>query len=404
MSQKHIISPSILTYLADPTVSYEQVEAVCGAGGGLLWLGRRDYALGWVAAGRGGDGVPTRDEARRCWQAARPVVLPGMVREPLTDRDADLAAAQRLMERVLAGEDVAVLLRQAPYGSRLAEYFTLVTSSFDEGDDQEIETVEFEVERGGQVVADNLWLKVSWLSFHDEDASLRFRFSFGWVAQEDVAADFRRQRWAAALTEAVFPESGVISANGRLAEYLRQVLEVDAVVYVERIVYFNAPNGGAQFHHDVERGHLGVVYAQVRGRTVWFALAKADLVDEVLAFLARTDACSHVLQAGVDSEQWQAFQANGVSPEMIAGQLDDLESDVLEALINRVPAFARQLIDNGYGWLLEPGDAILLPQQQVEHCAWHSVFCVDDEPGEGLSFAIRAQPAVDVGDAPSFNS
>ena len=404
MSQKHVISPSVLTYLADAAVSYEQVQMVCGAGGVPLWLGRRDYALGWVAAGRGGDGPPSRDKARRRWQAARPIVLPGMMHEQLAGRDADLAAAQRLMERVLDGEDVAALLEEVPYGLRLAEYFTLVTSSFDEGDDQEIETVEFAVERDGQVIADNLWLKASWLSFHDEDASLRFRFSFGWVGQDDVAADFQRQRWAAALTEAVFPESGVISANARLAEYLRQVLEVDAVAYVERIVYFNAPNGGAQFHHDVERGHLGVVYAQVRGRTVWLALARADLVDEILGFLARDDACSYLLQAGVDGDQWQMFQANGVSPEVIAGQLDDPESEVLEALINRVPAFARQLIDNGHGWLLEPGDAILLPQQRVEHCAWHSVFCVDDELGEGLSFAIRAQPAVGVDDAPSFNS
>ena len=398
MFQHSNASPSVLAYVADATVSYQQALAArlaCGAGGAPLWLGRRDYALGWVATRRTEPGLAAPDEARQRWRAARPIVLPGLAGEALAAREADLTAAQQLTAGVVEGEDVAALLQHAPYRQRLARYFTLAASSVDEGDAQEIETVTFEAVRQGEVVADDLWLKASWLSFHEEDASLRFRFSFGWVGQEDVAADFERQRWAAALTEAVFPESAVISANEDLAGYLRQVLAVQDVAYVERIVYFNAPNGGAQFHHDVERGHLGVVYAQVSGRTAWLALARADLVAEVLAFLARADARTAVLAAGVSADQWQAFLAGDVSSCGIEAGLEDQENDVLEALINRVPAFTRQLLDHGHGWLLRPGDAILLPQQRVDHCAWHAVFCVDDEPGEGLSFAIRARPASD---------
>jgi len=33
---------------------------------------------------------------------------------------------------------------------------------------------------------------------------------------------------------------------------------------------------------------------------------------------------------------------------------------------------------------------ILLPQASMDDCAWHSVFCVGDEAGEALSFAIKA--------------
>ena len=48
-----------------------------------------------------------------------------------------------------------------------------------EGDDQEIETVLFDALDNGEVVAEDLWAKVSWLSFFEEDSSLRVRFSFG---------------------------------------------------------------------------------------------------------------------------------------------------------------------------------------------------------------------------------
>ena len=68
------------------------------------------------------------------------------------------------------------------------------------------------------------------------------------------------------------------------------MLQAEDLVYVERIVYFNAPEGGAQFHHDVERGHLGVVFAQLSGRTAWLTLSTEQLLDAMQNFLALPDA------------------------------------------------------------------------------------------------------------------
>ena len=53
------------------------------------------------------------------------------------------------------------------------------------------------------------------------------------------------------------------------------------------------------------------------------------------------------------------------------------------------PAFIRSLIDRGHGYIINPGDIILLPQHDADHCSWHAVYCLDDSPGEALSFAVR---------------
>ena len=293
------------------------------------------------------------------------------------------------MAAVLDGGDCETLLLQAPYAARLAHRFELLASNYDEGDPQEIVKIEFDAMENGRLIAENLWVKLSWLSYQEHDASLRFRFSFGMENYEDVAADPERQRYAAELAEALFPESAVISANTRLAAFLRDMLQAEDVTYVERIVYFNAPEGGAQFHHDVERGHLGVVFAQVSGRTAWLALSTEQLLDEIQRFLAQADAESALRKVIRHPKTRAKLFTLAQDRAALAAYLNDRDNDPLERLINRSPIFVRQLIERGHAHILHPGDVMLLPQHDMAHCAWHAVYCLDDHPGEALSFAIR---------------
>jgi hypothetical protein len=259
----------------------------------------------------------------------------------------------------------------------------------DEGDRQEIEKLFFDAEQDGEVIAEDLWCKASWLSYHPDDASLRFRFSYGLEGFEDVASDGRRQELAAALTDAIFPESAVVAECGPLQALLARILGSERVLFGERIVYFNAPDGGAQMHHDVERGHAGVVFAQLSGRTFWLALSKPRLMDEIMAFLARDDADAElalVLPKAADREGLRRLAADRAA---LSAYMEHFDHEWTEALVDRLPAFIAHLIARGYAYILQPGDALLLPQRDLDHCVWHSVFCIDDEPGEALSFAVR---------------
>lgn len=378
-------------YLGPPDWSQEEAaaEAQRRGLGEPMWLGRRGYSVGWIAQ-RTAQSAPLT--ARALWQAGDGVFLPQLVAAGLASHADQISAAQTLMQRVLEGESAADLIGEAPYAARLEQQFELLAATCDEGDPQEIETLEFDGLDNGEVAAENLWVKLSWLSFDEEDASLRFRFSFGMVGYEDVAADYLRQQFAAQLTDAIFPESSIISSDAEVERTLCETLAIKALAYVERIIYFNAPNGGAQFHQDVERGHLGVIFAQAYGRTGWFALPKQTLVAEIQRFLARPDIRPLTAAAGIKPSDLKILLTKAANPASLSAYLDDPKNDPLEGVLNRVPEFSRQLVEAGYAYILQPGDVILLPQQDIEHCCWHSVFCLDDFAGEALSFAVRERP------------
>ncbi len=382
-----------MRYLLDATHSGEQAQRAAAERSisRVYWLSQRDSGLGWIGE-QGRPPLPTPANARRAWQAAQPIVLPGLVAAALPAQQRHIAEAATLMQAVLDGADCEALLLKEPYAGRLAPRFDLLTSSYDEGDPQEIVKIEFDVIADETIVAENLWVKLSWLSYEEQDASLRFRFSFGLENYEDVAADPERQAHAAALTEAIFPESAVISTNRELRAFLLDVLQTKDLAYVERIVYFNAPEGGAQFHHDVERGHAGVVYAQLSGRTAWLALSTTQLLEALQRFLARPDADQALESSGADRSIREPLFRLAADRDALAELLSSRDNDAVEFLINRVPAFTRQLIDSGHGYILHPGDVILLPQHDAAHCSWHAVYCLDDVAGEGLSFAMRHAP------------
>ncbi|MEK6748689.1 MAG: hypothetical protein AABY83_05730 [Pseudomonadota bacterium] len=352
---------------------------------------RRDTTLGWIAL-QNPPPAPELATAKTRWQSADSVLLPQLLSVGLARYAAHFVAAQAFYEAVLSGRECADLLAAPPYFERYRHAFDILSSSYDAADGQQIERIDFDAIKNQHVVAEELWMKASWLSYVEEDASLRFRFSFGMDGYEDVGADFTREMHAAALAEHVFPESALIASNARLLDSLRQITGEPHLAFIERIIYFNAPNGGAQFHQDVEGVHLGIVFAQLTGRTAWLSLPKNRLVDEICRFLQNPAANKLMTRAKIKPAWRNALLSAALVPETISAQLDSPEHAGLEKLINNVPEFFAQLVDHGYANILNPGDVLLLPQHNMQHCTWHSVFCLDEHAGEALSFAVRAVP------------
>ena len=139
----------------------------------------------------------------------------------------DIAQAHSLAEEIQQGADLAELLETELYDLRLQPTFDLSGASFEDNDDQGIEKVIFDAWVDNEMVADNLWCKASWLSFDEEDGSLRFRFLFGFEGYEDVAADPVRQDWAAKLTDAIFPESAAVAYHQNLNALLQTMLDCE---------------------------------------------------------------------------------------------------------------------------------------------------------------------------------
>ncbi len=380
-----------VVYIAGPEVNESQAQSLAQQQGLLapVLLKRRGTTLGWIAACNQASSIDAK-AAAQAWRNSDAYALPGFVRDKLDSHHGHIDQSLTLMAQVAEGTEVAELFEQPPYIERTTPQFEMLSSFQDEGDDQEIETIEYDAVDSDEVVGENLWCKASWLSFEDDDASLRFRFSFGMVGYEDVAADLTRQHYAAQLTEAIFPESSIISSNPKLEDFMQQVLGTEKIAYVERIVYFNSPNGGAQFHQDVERGHLGVVFAQVHGRTGWLACSKTQLMDEIVSFVNDPANVAALAALLPDESMAQALSQKSKERQQLNSWMDNRDNEPLELLINRCPEFYRHLIEQGYGYILNPGDIILLPQKSIDDCAWHTVFCLDDFPGESLSFAVRA--------------
>ena len=325
---------------------------------------------------------------QQAWQQGEAGFLPEICAVNAYQQEVD--AASSLYLAVLSAEqNCDELLDQQPYKARLAENFESLGSSLNAGDDQEIETVLFDAIQNDQLLAEDLWMKASWLSFHEEDASLRFRFSFGVDLHEDVAADHNRQYYASLLTAAVFPESKLITENIILKQKLAEILGVDKFSFVERIIYFNSPNGGAYLHHDRERGHAGVVYAQLTGETLWLALPKQQLIHEITKFV---ESCQQqAWPQTLDHNARETLLDYASNPQVCSEQLESFTNETLIQLINETAEFVQQLINHGYSKHLQTGDVLLLPQETEMNCCWHSVFCLGETTGQALSFAIRTE-------------
>lgn len=349
-------------------------------------LQRRGFDLGSVSIDEQGN-----DELSN-WSLGKAILLKSLCLAELPNVQTHLARSFAFYESILEDGDPNHILAQPPYLTSLETQFDCLGSSFNEGDPQEIETVLFDALESHEahphgetkIAAEDLWMKISWLSFHEEDASMRFRFSFGEDLVEDVAADQRRQHYAALLADTIFPESYLVTDNTRLTALLQTLLKRDSVTFVERIVYFNSPNGGAYLHHDLERGHAGVVFAQLSGTTFWLALPKQQLVAEIIAFVEAGE-----WPKSIDTLMQKELFTLANNPERLSSELESFANQSVIHLINETKAFTQQLIRNGHGRTVHTGDILILPQTNNTNCCWHSVFCLDDTPGQALSFAIR---------------
>ncbi|MBL4775372.1 MAG: hypothetical protein JKY87_04885 [Mariprofundus sp.] len=350
-------------------------------------LNRRGFPLGWINEEQRPI-LPTVDEVIRRWQDDQASILPGVLQ--IQDWQADIGQSEQLMQAVLQSAELVTQLDLPPYPARLGDQFPLLASSLEEHDKQAIEKVYFDALQKSELMAEDLWCKASWLSFLDNDASLRFRFSFGMEGLEDVAADPVRQLWAGKLCDALFPESAILTGDETILSLLQDMLG-GAAMFVERIVYFNAPGGGAQMHHDVERGHDGVVFAQLSGRTFWLAISKCRLMDALIDFAAKPSHAMDIAAVLPAQPDQLLLQQLLQDRSALSDYMEETDHECIEAIIDRCPAFIGHLCDLGFAHILHPGDVLFMPQRDLNHCVWHSVCCLDDEPGEALSFAIRKE-------------
>lgn len=324
------------------------------------------------------------------WKRGNALKLGSMASGMISEQISAIRNSEHLYHSLIASMELDASLSKEPYATRLASRFEALGSAFNEGNNQEIETVFFDGLDGRSIVAEDLWIKVSWLSFYEQDKSLRLRFSFGVDFEEDVAKDKVRQQYSAELAELIFQESTVVTSNQKLIQLLQKTLKAESIKFVERIVYFNAPNGGAYLHHDRERGHSGVVYAQLTGKTFWLAIPRAQLAGEIVQFINHRKQGLKQWPSSISLEMQQELLALAINQNNLICELESFSNDSLIHLINETEEFIHSLVTHGYGEYIVPGDILVLPQENEELCCWHSVFCAGEETGQALSFAIRA--------------
>ena len=348
---------------------------------------RRGFLYGYIDVGEKPVAIDSSNAAL-LWKENKPAHLPAFVYNNLEKYSDEITKSKLMFETIARGGEIEDILDLPEYIERLGERFEMLATRCDDADPQEIVSVDFDVMENGEMIMEDVWMRVSQLSFENDDDSLRFRFSFGMEGYDDVSEDFERQLAAAELCENLFPESAIITKDEKLHQRLSELVGGDFVM-VERIIYFNAPNGGAQFHHDAEKGHLGVVYAQVTGETFWFAMSKDELMDEILFFL-NSESNLKVLKEAINNEsEFNEFVSEARNRDCLSDILDNPAHNAISILLNNVQSFFEQLVNNGYGYHLKAGDIMLLPQESMKACAWHSVFCVGNEAGQALSYALK---------------
>jgi hypothetical protein len=308
-----------------------------------------------------------RAECAARWNADQPIVLAGALGS-LERWTRAIDASLALFEGVRSGASF-----QDELWSRLERQRTFrpAGSSIDAADAREVEKVFAHAARGRRVVARDLYAKLSWIAHDERDRSLRIRFSFGAEALLDWQHETRRAPWAERFAATVFPECAAITSRRPLVGLIESLIGRRAR-FSERIVYSNAPGGGALFHHDDEEHQLGVVFGQLAGETAWIALPKRSLAAEV-ASCARG-----------------ALKRRAGTPRRALRALDDTSDPALARLINATPRFTRELIEQGALFHLRAGDSILLPTHGPHDTCWHSVFALGHRPSLAHSYGIFA--------------
>lgn len=339
-----------------------------GRAGGArtLDLVRRGVRHGHVSILPRGHAEDLADPALRTnlavpWGDGHPIHLPRALEMRLRDRRGEVRASLSLFERLRRGASF-----QDELWARLDGRgdFVAAGATVDTADAREIEKVFADRLRNGRRVARDVYAKLSWIATDERDDSLRIRFSFGSEALCEWQAETRRAPHAEAFAEAVFPECDVLTGHGALLGAVGALVR-RAPRLGERIVYNNAPGGGAIFHHDVEPHQLGVLYGQLAGETGWLALPRELLASEIAVALS-------------------------IRPKRALARLEREQDAELFRLLNQTPRFTRRLVLRGSFVHLRAGDALLLPSPTPEVTCWHSVFALGARPSLAHSYGIFA--------------
>lgn len=323
--------------------------------------------------------TPSPEEFVECWNQGRPMVL------------------ARLLDPSPAGEGAswvrALATASGPLVADLPAGLAATGECAERPDpDRDLRRWTF----SSQQVSAPLWAKLARLSTHAKDASLRVRVSAGRDPEDEASRDEACHQEVARLGAALLPGCAAIQRNPVLAQLLEGVLRGRPLL-TQAIGYANAPNGGALFHHDafdepLEGGQRGVVYTQLEGTTAWLALSTEDLCHEVQVALREllVDSIPSETPAPFPPEvQRSLLQCWAADPEQVSLELRLPGCGRLGALVNDGPWFTERLVAAGHAFLLEPGDAAILPNQGYGLTAYHSVFCSSEGPNWAVSQAVR---------------
>lgn len=317
-------------------------------------LDRRGFHYGFVSIQKN----ETRDGGEESWRASEPIYLQKAGAAAVKKSQSAIEDTLQLFDAARAGESFFDAMRERIHHSKNLQ---IAGAATDLADPREIEKV-FAAIRGKGAGARDLYAKLSWIAHDRRDPSLRIRFSFGSERMQDWTRSPRRAAFADAYAEATFPECAVITKNRPLVARIERYIH-KKIRFSERILYNNAPGGGAVFHHDAEPSQLGVAYAQLAGETAWLAVPKRTLAGLLATRLRR-------------------------APAAILKQLDRHGDAKLEKLLNRSRDLVRELVERGHFYHLHAGDILLLPSSGPDDVAWHSVFATGTRPSLSLSFGI----------------
>ncbi len=319
------------------------------------------------------------------WYAARPILIPDVATQSRIDVARERPQA---LHRLFSTPGELEPWLRGRLGAPRFEVLGPVPNSDPERD----------LERVGLRVDDaaDLWCKTSRLSTSPADRSLRLRVSFGEEGVDDASTDEHRHRLVSEVAARILPGATAVHRSVELSSLLSEWIGGD-VLYTQHIAYWNAPEGGARFHHDAfdepeDSGQRGVVFVQLVGRTAWLALSILDLVDRVREFvegLAQDESAWLRDDLGWQRSTFQAIQALVGNHEALLKELSLPDCGRLGVLVDRGPEFTSFLADAGHAVVLEPGDALLLPNHGYRRTAMHSVFCASSDLTYALSMGIR---------------
>jgi hypothetical protein len=336
-------------------------------------LRRRGVRHGKFAAPEARAVVGWRDPEFRAaceelWREDRPIVLQGALGGTEKRFAGPIKRSLTTFERMRRGASFQDDVWKRLDGVRA---FRPAGATVDAGDTREIEKVFADGMNGSRAVARDLYAKLSWVAHDERDRSVRVRFSFGSEALLDWQQETRRAPWADRFAESVFPECRAITGRRELVDLIEQLIGRRAR-FSERIVYSNAPGGGALFHHDDEEHQLGVVFTQLQGETGWFALPKRELA----AYVAASARGALRRRAGTARRALRA--------------LDDVNDPQLSKLLNATPSFTSLLAERGAFFHVRAGDSILLPSHGPDDVCWHAVYGLGRAPSLAHSYGIFA--------------